>query len=84
EPPAPAATPRTPRPRKPAPPTGAPEPAVDEAARGNSYAQYVELISAATDAETAGLTLDEARSMLDPEQLDDLAAVYRRKWVDEA
>jgi len=55
------------------------------AAATRTYAEYADSITKATDAETAGLVLDEARgSTLDPEQLADLAGVYQRKWSTEA
>lgn len=46
-----------------------------------TYAQLADALQKATSEETAALLLDEARSVLDAEMLDDLAAVYRRKWT---
>ncbi len=44
-----------------------------------TYAQLVDDIMNATDADTASLALDQARH-LPQEQQDELAAVYRKKW----
>jgi len=48
-----------------------------------SYDDFVADIDNASDAETAALALDEARSTLDAEDLEDLGAIYRRKWGGE-
>jgi len=37
-------------------------------------------IRTATSAETAALVLDQARGVLDPEELEQLAAVYKQEW----
>jgi phage recombination protein Bet len=47
------------------------------------YALFIDEISHATDAETAGLVLDEARSVLDPQQHAELVAIYRNTWQQE-
>lgn len=49
-----------------------------------TYEQYANDVMTSSSAETAALVLDEARATLVDEQLDDLAAVYRRKWGDES
>lgn len=81
---------RAPRQRKAsAPPVAAPaaDAADDPAARQDgggpaprSFDHFASAVTNATSNETAALALDEARSVLDPEQLDDLAAVYQREW----
>lgn len=61
--------------------TGAPAGALTPpASAATTYAQFVDSIQKASDAEIAGLVLDEARS-LPADQYDDLTAVYREKWV---
>jgi recombination protein RecT len=55
----------------------------DDGPPPRSYSAFASDISNASDAETAALALDEARgSGLDPQELDDLAALYRREWVN--
>jgi len=80
---------RAPRPRKggdgdaaaaPAPAETAEQQAQARGPAPRTYAQFADDIVKATGAETAALALDEARGVLDPEQLDDLAAVYQREW----
>lgn len=51
------------------------------AAGGRTYAQYADAIQKASSAETAALELDEARSTLPADQVDELGAVYRAKWA---
>ena len=45
-----------------------------------TYAQLVDEIKGATDAETASLVLDAAREDLPADQLEELGAVYRAAW----
>lgn len=81
----PAQRARAARPRKaqeqspPQEPTGEQE-AQGEGPAPRSYAQFADDIANASNAETAALALDSARDVLDPEQLEDLGAAYRRKW----
>lgn len=46
-----------------------------------TYAQFVDDLDASADAEVASLALDEARGVLPAEQLDELAAHYKRRWA---
>lgn len=65
-----------------APAASAPAPAAAApvAAPKKTYAQLADEIQKATSADTAALTLDEARDHLPPEQLTELGALYRTKW----
>lgn len=49
--------------------------------RAKTYAQRVDEIKGATDAETAALVLDEARSELPPDQAADLSKVFKTVWA---
>lgn len=84
--PEPATQRRAPRPRRGGgtaaePPAEEQQPQAAVAAAARTYAQFGDEIVKATSAETAALVLDEARSSgLEPEDLDDLAALYSDKW----
>ena len=48
--------------------------------KARSYAQFADLVLGATDAETAGLVLDESRDELSEQFQAELVAVWRAKW----
>lgn len=57
-----------------------PAPAAAPAVVKKTYAQLADEIQKATSADTAALTLDEARDHLPADQLTELGALYRTKW----
>ncbi len=85
----PAPTPRAARKGGVDPETGEVAPPADAASSEpppvptKSYAAYADSVLQATDAETAALELDEARSALPGEQYDGLVQVYRNKWTPQ-
>lgn len=86
-PPAAAAEPvqqRRGRPRKDGGSAAEPAPAESEQATppARDFANFASAIESATSEEAAALVLDETRgSALDAQELDDLAALYERKWA---
>jgi recombination protein RecT len=67
-------------PAPPAPPAN--EQDTDEGPARRSYARLADAIVKAANAEAAAVVLDQARGVLDAEDLDDLAAVYQREWKE--
>jgi DNA-binding transcriptional regulator YbjK len=55
--------------------------AIAAPAPAKTYAQFVDDVDAATDADTATIPLDEARAVLDPDLHAELVAHYERRWL---
>lgn len=72
---------QSPPPAPPAPPNNAQ--AADEGPARRTYEELADEVTRATSAETAALVMDEARDMLDAEDLNDLGEVYQRQWGNE-
>ena len=71
--------------KKKSPPADAP---VDQATGeikkpGKTYAQWVDLVQGAKDADAAAQLLDESGADLSEDQQGELAIVYRTKWADQ-
>jgi recombination protein RecT len=64
-------------------PPPAPPKAADDGPTRRGFDELAAEIAKAADAEIASLVLDEARDMLDAEELNDLALVYERQWKTE-